>query len=273
MLLAVAATPAPAPVALQYDEIARVIVAPATPPAPDAFSDDYKVAMSARPSQAAASSFIQTPAMQQHTIVGPEAVPGEPGGSNTADTIGDAVSRGGGQNATASRPNAAERAMHAGYLIRYTFYLTKGWMRQDDPVMQTATITKCDENATLVLNLAKKTYTQTRTDCPQPDASQSSKATMQDLGSQTIDGIPTTGSRNAACLVYVSKIPKPQTMPPSEQGDCESGNSTLEMYVLTNSTVQGRVISKLTERGHITALDASTADPLFEIPAGFTPAR
>jgi hypothetical protein len=279
MLLVVAATPTPAPVALQYDQIARVIVAPATPPAPGGFSDDYKVAMSARPVQTVASSFIQTPAetptQQQagHPMVGPVSMPGEPGGSNTAESIGDAVSSGAGQSATSSRSNAAARATHAGYLIRYTLYVTKGWMREDDPVMQTATIMKCDEHTLIFLNLAKKTYVQTPSDCSQPSTGNPAidRTTTQDLGSLTIDGIPTTGSQSNACVVYVSKIPKPDAMP--AQDACEQMSPMLGMYVLTNTTVNGRAVHNLTERGHVTALDASAADPLFEVPAGFSPAR
>jgi hypothetical protein len=283
VLLAVAATPTPAPVALQYDEIARVIVAPATPPAPGAFADDYKIAMSARPAQTTSSSFIQTPPMQQqevqggHAMVGPVSVPGEPGGSNTAESINDQVSNGAGQNATSSRSDRAGRAMRAGYLIRYTFYVSKYWIREDDPVMQTATITKCDEHTTTVLNLAKKTYVRTSIECPQPAGSQPSTATAQDLGAQTIDGIATTGSsvstsEHENCTAYVSKIPKPPGMP-ADQATCEQTNPMLAMYVLTNTTANGRAAHEVTERGHVTTLDASTADPLFEVPAGFSPAR
>ena len=283
MLLVVAATPTPAPIALQYDQITRVIVAPASPPAPGGFSNDYKLAMSARPAQAESSSFIQTPALAQKTIVGPESVPGEPGGTNTAESINDAVSNGAGQNAAASRSTVALRAAHNGYLIRYTLYPAKSWMREDDPVMQTATITKCDEHTTILLNLAKKTYAQTRSDCPQSSASQPGDLAIdasatQDLGSQTIDGVATTGSsvkvsEQETCAIYVSKIPKPPGMPVTGQAACDQTSSTLAMYVLANTTANGRMVQTLIERGHITALDASSADPLFEVPAGFSPAR
>jgi hypothetical protein len=281
MLLVVAATPTPAPVALQYDEIARVIVAPATPPAPGGFTNDYKIAMSAAPAQTTAS-FIQTQPLQplsqegQHSMNGPVSVPGEPGGSNTAESIGGAVSRGTSQGGGPSRSNATERAMHAGYLIRYTFYLAKGWVRQDDPVMQAATITKCPEHTMIVLNMAKKTYVQTTTDCPQALPSQPSttdNTATQDLAAQTIEGIATSGSRSDACEIYVSKIPKPDGVPLGEQAACEQHNPMLAMYVLTNTVVNGRTLHELTERGHVTALDASTADPLFVVPAGFSPAR
>lgn len=334
MLLAVAATPTPAPVALQYDEIARVIVAPATPPAPGGFADDYKLAMSARPIQGAPSSIIDTPTLKSKGIVGGGAgvTPGEPGGSNTGDSISDAVS---GQSNSAGETSRVATAslIHTGRLIRYTFYVTKGWIREDDPVGQTVAISKCDEHVFIVLNLAKKTYVQTDTgpkgtDCfqmpgtaadPKPGTEDLTiDATTQDLGAKTIDGIATTGTSanvtmaaasaagscrsgalNISRITYVSNIQKPRAYCPlanapavateptqfAAQGGCKptlhgSAAATdftgtkLEMYLLMNVLPpDGRSIGMLTERGHVTVLDASAADPLFEVPAGFTAAR
>jgi len=330
LVAAVAATPTPAPVALQYDEISRIIVAPATPPAPGTFADDYKLAMSARPAQVSGSSSIETPALKTHGIVGAgaELIPGEPGGSNTSDSLSEAGSGQAASGGTASRANL----MRNGRLIRYTFYFTKGWIREDDPVAQSAAISKCDEHVFIMLNLAKKTYVQTDggargSDCFQmPGTAGNSKpgsedltidATSQALGSKTIDGVATTGTSenvtmNAAnatgsCqngqlslsrITYVSDIQKQRAYcplayapavatdaaqfaslggcAPTLRGNAASTDGTkLEMYLLMNTAPPpgGRAIGMLTERGHVTVLDATAADPLFEVPAGFTAAR
>ncbi len=330
LVAAVAATPTPAPVALQYDEISRIIVAPATPPAPGTFADDYKLAMSARPAQASESSSIETPTLKTRGIVGGGAgvTAGEPGGSNTGDSLGEADSGPSASGGPASRANL----MRNGRLIRYTFYFTKGWIREDDPIAQSAAISKCDEHVFITLNLAKKTYVRTDggsrgSDCFQmPGTARNSKpgsadltidATSQPLGSKTIDGIATTGTSanltvtaanaTGSCqngqlslsrVTYVSDIQKQRAYCPlayapavatdaaqfASQGGCAPmlhGNAAstdgtkLEMYLLMNTLPPpgGRAIGMLTERGHVTVLDATAADPLFEVPAGFTAAR
>lgn len=335
LVAAVAATPTPAPVALQYDEISRIIVAPAAAPAPGTFADDYKLAMSARPAQVSQSSSIDAPTLKSRGISGSlaESIPGEPGGTNTSESLGDAVSGPSASGGAASRAVTMANLTHAGRLIRYTFYFTKGWIREDDPVAQTATISKCDEHVFITLNLAKKTYLQTDTgpqgtDCFQmPGTARNAKpgtedltidATPQALGSKTIDGIATTGASanvtmtaanaTGSCqngqlslsrIAYVSDIQKPRAYCPlanapavatvptqfAAQGGCAPtlhGNAAsmgvadkLEMYLLLNVAPPpgGRAIGMLTERGHVTVLDASAADPLFGVPAGFTAAR
>jgi hypothetical protein len=276
MLVAVAAVPTPSPVALQYDEISRVIIAPATVPPPGAFEDEYKLAMATRAAQATQYSSIEAPTPQSHmdaAKVG-ESTAGEPGGANSGLPPDQPL----------PAPRQTQAPAGAMHLVRWTFYLTKGWVREDDPIAHTAVIAKCDQQTMIMLNIAKKTYTQTPTDCAQTAASQRAPngamnaATPQDLGSKTIDGIATTGTgtklaEHDTCVVYVSKIPKPRTTLLAEQSACGLINSMLEMYVVMNTTINGRSASDLTERGHLTALDASAADPLFEIPAGFTPAR
>ncbi len=325
MLLAVAATPTPAPVALQYDEITRTIVAPATPPAPGGFSDAYKLAMSARPMQRAESSSIETPTLKSKGIVGggAELIPGEPGGSNTVESITDTVSNGASNGAaTSSLGPIVSREMGAGYVVRYTFYFAKGWMRADYPFAQIAAIAKCDEHVLITLYLASKTYRQSSNDCsgglPPSTEDLTVEATAPaDLGSQTIDGISTTGSTvdmtmtasnaTGVCgnvqlrftrVAYVSKIPKPQAhyppawAPPlgadpahqvvpgcepmlhgSEASQSAAVSSALEMYVLTNYIESQGIVRHVIERGHVTVLDPSAADPLFEVPAGFIAAR
>lgn len=324
MLLAVAATPTPAPVALQYDEISRIVVAPATPPAPGAFADDYKLAMSTRPTQSSQASSIDTPTLKTYMKTGSlaESIPGEPGGANTGDL-----------GSNEAPPPQSATPVQAVRVVRYTFYFTKGWIREDDPIAQTAIISKCDEHVRITLNLAKKTYVQTNADakggadCFQMPGMQSSArpgtedltidATSQDLGAQTIDGIATSGSsanmtmaatnatgscRNGQLaltrVAYISTIPKPRAYCPlasaptvatdpaqlAVQGGCNptlhgsgasgsAASTMLEMYLLMNMTMRGRSVGMLTERGHVTVLEASDADPLFEVPAGFTPAR
>ncbi len=333
--VAVAATPTPTPVALQYDEISRVIMAPATPPAPGAFPTDYQLAMSAAPPPATPAN-VATPAPRPHGIVGSLSgvIPGMPGGSNTGEgPPGGAGGAGPGMNGSSSGSMGMMNMMRTGHVVRYTFYYTKGWIRQDDPVAQTATISKCNEHIFITLDLAKKTYTQSSTqassDCFQMPMSGASgrgggnaqpgtedltiDATSQNLGPKTLDGIPTNGassdltmaSTNAtgSCqnsqysmsqVAYISNITKPRAYcllaaapdpTHTTQGGCKptlhgSGsmnfNSTkLEMYLLMNTTPpqsRGHSVGMLTERGHVTWLLKPQADPLFVVPAGFTPA-
>lgn len=324
LVAAVAATPTPAPVALQYDEISRIIVAPATPPAPGTFADDYKLAMTARPIQSATSSSIDTPTLKSKGIVGggAEVTAGEPGGSNTVDSITNTVSGASPGPATSSLGPIVSREMSAGYVVRYTFYFAKGWMRADYPFAQMAAIAKCDEHVLITLYLASKTYRQNTSDCsgglpPSTEDLTIEAGAPADLGSQMIDGIPTTGSSvnvtmtaanaTGVCqnvqlrltrVAYVSKIPTPRAdYPPawssplgadlvhqvvpgcepmlhgSEAAQRATVSSTLEMYVLTNFIEREGVVRHAIERGHLTVLDASAADPLFEVPAGFTAAR
>ncbi|HUA09749.1 MAG TPA: hypothetical protein VMA98_10785 [Candidatus Acidoferrales bacterium] len=321
LLLAAAPTPTPTPVALQYDEISRVIVAPATPPAPGNFGEDYQLAMSA-----SSQSAQPTPPPRRGLggMIGGMMMPGGPGG--------------GGMPPGAM---AMMNLMKTGHLVRYTFYYTKGWIREDDPVAQTATISKCNEHSFITLDLAKKTYVQTSTQ-PQGNCfempsmggppgrgapSQSNAqpgtedldidATSQNLGPLTIDGIATNGTnanvtmtttnatgscRNAqfgmTTVTYVSSIGKPRAYCPlttnqyvatnpaqmAAQGGCKpalhgsasgmfTNSQKLEMYLLMNADspqMRGRSVGMLTERGHVAWLYRPQADPLFEIPPGFT---
>jgi hypothetical protein len=344
--VAVAATPTPTPVALQYDEISRVIMAPATPPAPGTFGEDYQVAMSAAAPQATPSN-IETPAARPHGIMGSLSgvIPGMPGGSNTGEgPPAQTASSGGGPGNAPSGAMGMMNLMRTGHLMRYTFYYTKGWIREEDPVARTATISKCNEHIFITLDLAKRTYTQTNTqpqgsNCfqmpmsgggsPRGGGAQSNAqpgtedltidATAQDLGPKTIEGIPTTGSSSnltmastnatgscknsqfgMARVVYVSRIGKPRAYCPltsaplvasdptqvAAQGGCKPtlhgggtgmnfNSQNLEMYLLMtmqSAEMRGRSMGMLTERGHVTWFLKPQADPLFEVPAGFTPA-
>jgi len=140
--IAVAATPTP--VALQYDQINRTILPPATPPAPGQFQADY-AAIVGTPGPAGDAA-TPTPAPRRGGLGG---------------LLGAVV---GGAN---GEPGALQGAMGAmdklrkGSLTRYTYY--KGWLRTDDVVAQTAVISKCVEHQYITLDLAKKTYTMTDT--------------------------------------------------------------------------------------------------------------
>jgi hypothetical protein len=185
--------PTPTPVAIQYDEIQRMVVAPATPPPPGSFQDSYKTIM------ANAQSNQSQPA-QPHGMGG---------------MLGGMM---GGHAPDMSRANGMMSMMRDGHLTRWTYYWVKQWVREDDPVAQTATITKCAQHQIINLDLAKKTYTVVNTGAngcpPSPPAGMGSMGggpmgqadqspgtvdltitnTTKNLGPMVLDGIQTTGS-------------------------------------------------------------------------------
>jgi hypothetical protein len=228
--VAVAATPTP--VALQYDQIVRMIIPPATPPAPGTFQADY-AAIVGTPGPAGAA----TPAPPHR---------GGIGGLLGSVLSGQPPSSEGGSSDQSGNPYAGmmER-MSKGQLTRYTYY--KGWIRTDDVVNQTAVISKCQEHQYITLDLAKKTYTMTNTKpaCPTPQMPMGPRRTetenlapgtadltitnsQQNLGPLTIETIATNGYDNTMQMSttnatgscsnssagmnleqYVSKIPIP----------------------------------------------------------------
>jgi hypothetical protein len=247
--LAVAATPTP--VALQYDQIVRMVIPPATPPAPGAFPADY-AAITGVPAGAAppdASAATATPAPQKHGGIG----------GLLSTVMGGQPPSGGSQDANDSGMPAgamdAVNAMRKGALTRYTYY--KGWLRTDDVVHQTAVISKCQEHQYITLDLAKKTYTMTNT---KPACNTSPQMPMgphhtqveneapgtvdmtvtnsvQNLGPLTIQAIATSGYDNTLQMSmtnakgscqnnsmgmnmeqYISKIPLPHQYCPLPQG-------------------------------------------------------
>jgi len=151
--IAVAATPTP--VALQYDQIIRMILPPATPPAPGAFPTDYAAIVATPAAAGAGGSATATPSP----------VPNHGGLAGLLGAVMGGAPNGGEQsdsdNPMANVVNGAMDKMRKGTLERYTYY--KGWLRTDDPVAQMAVISKCQENQYIVLDLAKKTYTLTNT--------------------------------------------------------------------------------------------------------------
>jgi hypothetical protein len=249
--LAVAATPTP--VALQYDQIVRLVMPQTTPPAPGAFAADY-AAIAGAPAGATtadAAAATPTPAPKKHGGIGgfiSSVVSGQPPGSSGDDA-----------NAPPGAPPGmmdSINAMRKGTLTRYTYY--KGWLRTDDVAHQTAVISKCAEHQYITLDLAKKTYTMTDTKpaCdtlpPMPMGPRGRQQavneapgtvdmtitnSVQNLGPMTIETIATDGYDNTlqmsmtnatgSCLnagmamnmlQYVSKIPLPHRYCPLPRG-------------------------------------------------------
>lgn len=301
---AVAATPTPA--ALQYDQIDRMVVNPATPPPPGSFAADYQ------------------------TIVASQSGGGGQQHHGISSVIAQAM---GAPDAAEDAANQMMAMVRQGHLTRYAFY--KGWIRTDDPLAQTATISKCDRHQYITLDLAKKTYTLTDTQPPchtpampmgggmhgQSGHNEPGTVDMtvtnsaQNLGPLTIDGIGTNGSNasmqmtmanaTGSCrngqfgmglMTYVSQIREPRaycplprsTMPsnPTEmasQGGCiptmhaqstgmagiMSTGDRLVMYrrMSMQSYSQGMFVM---QRGNVKWFSGAPADALFEIPAGFT---
>lgn len=188
-LCVLAAAPAPPPVALQYDEISRMVLAPATPPPPGNFADDYQAATSVTP------------------------MPSMPPRRHGFGALGAMM---GGAMGDPSAAMGMMNEMRAGRLVRYTVYPSKGWIRTDDPIARTAVIAKCAQHQYITLDLAAKTYTiadtEPQTNCfpmmqqhegrggpPHEDESPGTEditvdATTKDLGPLTIDGIATKGT-------------------------------------------------------------------------------
>jgi hypothetical protein len=302
---AAAATPTPA--ALQYDEITRTVIPPATPPAPGTFAADYQTA-------AAATPMPKLPGFNMGTLF----------------NVGALKAYG----------QQLQQMVNGLHLTRYTFY--KGWIRRDDPIARTATIEKCDQRQYIKLDLANKTYTmitaagstpmQPMGGVPQPSREApgtvdlTATATSNNLGPMTIDGIATTGwnrsvemkmtnatgsCRNADFNMnvtqYVSSInvphrfcPLPHGMNPMEaagamQGGCKptvegaqgsdfnldtmgsSGGSADDLVMFSRMSAGGGTqgpagFGMIVERGNVTWFGGADAAALFEIPAGFTQA-
>jgi hypothetical protein len=198
--VAVAATPTP--VALQYDQITRMVIPPATPPAPGQFQGDYAAIVGTLPSPAA-NGDAATPTPQ----------PPKRGGIGglLGAVMGAAP---GGEPGSGNPMMAGLDKMRKGSLTRYTYY--KGWIRTDDPVAQTAVISKCQEHQYITLDLAKKTFTMTTTKpaCDtappmpmgprHPQVENEAPGTvdmtvsnsLQTIGPMTIETIATTGYDN-----------------------------------------------------------------------------
>ena len=292
--IAVAAMPTPA--ALQYDEITRMIMPPATPPPPGTFQADYQAVAGESADQ------------RQHGL-----------GAAIEDMMGN--------------PAEVMEKMSRGQITRYAYY--KGWIRTDYFATNTAIIQKCSEHQYVTLDLNKKTYAVQNTapaclatngikipGAPGGSSNHSEPGTAdmtvsgssKDLGPLTIDGIGTVGydmnlSMNTANATgscrnndfstsqtkYVSQIhvprpfcPLPRTMSSGGMmaqaggGGCEprmhaTGNIrgygddmdrlVLYMHMAMGGQQQGMNI--VIERGNVKWLSGASADDLFSIPPDF----
>lgn len=297
-----AASPRPTPVALQYEQITRMVFQ-ATPEPPGFFQTDRQQITGA----------AGTPAPQHHGVFG------------------------GLLNSVQSAENTMQ-SLRNGVLTRYTYY--NGWIRTDDVVAQTATIEKCDLHQYITLDLARHTYSIENTmPSPQPAPSPGAPggtatvneapgtmdiavtASSQDLGQRTLEGISTRGQSSSYTLAmtnatgscrngsmsmhvveYVSDLGIPRAycplprvggMPSSPQqvvvrGGCRphfhggasgafafgGSGDHLAMYsfmtVATGTSGEGGNAGALTESGNVQWLYKPQAESLFTIPPGFT---
>lgn len=249
---ALAAVPKPTPVALQYDEISRFAFAQITPPPPGVFHQDYVAIIGSAPAQVAAATPEPTPAPKKRGLFG--SITQIVSGNLSGNAAGQAGVDGGGVGSV----NPMD-AMTKGTLARYTFY--KNWIRIDDPVKQTATISKCDKHEFITLDLAHRTYSISDTDpaCGSPPAGLSAdtpeaqaytkpgtadmslSGSTRALGPKTLESIPTNGwdrtmtfdetNATGSCTnahsgmsqtLYISRISKPRAYCPLPGAQAES---------------------------------------------------
>jgi len=284
--------PKPTPVGLQYAEITRMAVPPATPIPVGAFQADYAAIVNPGTESAAGVDEETAAAMKAMGIKMP----------------------------------ASMNSMMSGKLLRYAFF--KGWIRVDDLVAHTPERRKCDVHQFIELNLQKKTYrVGDRSLMDQevsgagrgPEANASGTITMAmtrkgaPLGPQTIDNVKTNGftmmtsmnitqatggcgEKGAVSMVetqYVSGIHQPRAFCPMRatgmpySGSCKpsitshaSGavppSDRLVMYSKMASLPPGStdpnsaVGAFVMERGNVKVLFLPDAQALFAIPADFT---
>lgn len=283
---------APTPVGLQYDEIARMAVPPATPPPPGSFGADYAKLMN--PAQSASEDE-------------------DPAAAAIAKAMGGKMPPG--------------MNFMQGKLTRYAFY--KGWVRTDDVLAKTAEIRKCDVHQFIALDLAKKTYHLSDRSADDMNAGQEAAPGAQtgpgtavftvsrkgaSLGPMTLEGVATNGYRSVSSMnitkatgscqqgtfssiqtEYVSGIREPHAFCPlnrnamgmPETGGCKptmkaqsSGAiapaGKLVMYAKTAMLPAGSTDENasgsafVTQRGNVKVLYLTDAAPLFSIPADFT---
>lgn len=238
-----AAPTPPPPVALAYDEIVRMVIAPATPPPPGSFQPDYKLAMGEGGTVASQPQEKPKPKHRGFGNILGSVLSGE----NPAEAVAD--------NAIADRVDAmaadalgasvaALRQFQNGHVTRYTYYLAKGWVREDDPVAKTATISKCNEHQFISLDLAKKTYRISDTrpkacaNTPPPSAPHRTeirneeagtadltlKATGANLGPKTLEGYATNGRENTFEMASTNAT-----------GSCRNGNTKMRSTTYVSS--------------------------------------
>lgn len=210
-------TPTPTPVAIGYDEITRMVIPPGTPAPPGSFQADYQLALQGTSTAAAsgATTATPTPAPQHHGIGGFLSSVANPMGANQGGG-GQGEAGPGGPPGMGGQGEQMMNMMRYGHVVRYTFYWTKNWEREDDPIAHTAVITKCPQHQIIRLDLTAKTYTIEDTSsrpCTETPTMSAPGRSMgpgtvdmtvtsnnQDLGPKTLDGIATTGSHRTMSM-------------------------------------------------------------------------
>ena len=213
-------TPTPTPVALQYDQIVRMVMPSATAPPPGSFDESYRQLM-------AIADATPSPAPAHHGF----------------PSFGGLIARGMMKHAmgNVASMQSMMAMMRDGSLERLTFY--KNWVRTDLPVAHTATIVKCDKHETIELDLAKKTYSiiVDRNGCTGASSAapasnmpgnmtnmapgtgdMSLSAKSENLGSKELEGYRTQGSRATISMKMTGAT-----------GSCRNGSSkmTIVRYI------------------------------------------
>ncbi|HZZ01280.1 MAG TPA: hypothetical protein VFE36_17100 [Candidatus Baltobacteraceae bacterium] len=293
---AVAAAATPTPAALQYDEINRMIIPPATPPAPGTFQADYQ-AVAAPPAQRHGLSAVVNNVM-----------------GNPADMM---------------------QRMSRGNLVRYTFYKGWIRMDRIVEQQATIEKCQEHQYINLDLNRKTYSIQDNQPPCPTPagmppqagggdsshpqggTADMTMSGTSNDLDPLTIDGIATTGydqnmqmkttNSTGSCrdnnfsmaqTKYVSQVrvprpycPLPKTMTTggmmarSSGGGCEprvhvtgalAGMNDADRLVVYMRVAFGQPdspngggMNMVVERGNVKWFSGADADALFAIPAGY----
>ena len=286
--------PTPTPVGLQYDEINRMAIPPATPPPPGAFAPDYAA------------------------IINP---PAQANSDDQPDAEAAAAMKAMGIKMPGGMPNFMK-----GDLKRWAFY--KGWIRVDDVVAKTAEIRKCDLHQFIELDLNKKTYRLSDQSAADAAAAQGGQGQRMGpgtavftvkrvgtaLGPMTLEGVATKGYHSSLAMnmtnasgscekgsgstsfetQYVSGIHEPRAFCPMNRnefgmamGGCKptmkmqnSGaippRERLVMYSKVATLPPGAsdesaaVSAFVTERGNVKVLFMPDATALFTIPRDFT---
>ncbi len=181
------------PAGLQYDEIVRIVVAPATPPPPGSFAAAYQDVMANLPPSGSA-----TAAPKRHGFAGLV---------NNISNMGQQIQQ---------AANQMQSMMKYGRATRLAYY--NGWVRTDDPAAGSATIEKCSQHQLIQLDLTHKTYKLVDTQaqpapqpCPSPQMPASNgkpqvvdeapgtavltiSSNSQSLGKLDLSGVPAVGS-------------------------------------------------------------------------------
>lgn len=236
-IISASAAAPPKYVGLQYDEISRMVLAPATAPPPGTFADAYQKILADAPPVSANPA----PPPRRGGLFG-----GLLSGMSGAE-----------QNAQQAA-GQMQNSLADGTLARLAYY--NGWVRTDNVTANTATIDKCAQHQVIQLDLAHKTYKVADTqggntpDCVTPAAPYGRQtngapgtedlaftSNSVNLGPKTLQGIPTVGSTDTTGMAttnatgscsngsfkiqnerYVSKVAVPRRICPLPRGGAPS---------------------------------------------------